>query len=149
MVTLLPMARHRHTGRFGELVGGDRRLSIDKYLDGALAQFYSVYRDNPISELPQVPHSPQPANTSVSSHNGKGISIACYNATHDIEDLLRFYGARPARRRGLYFCPFHSDEHAVWASTHIVGSATVAASAHIATARYARSERRVQRLLCR
>jgi hypothetical protein len=27
-------------------------------------------------------------------------------------ELLRFYGARPSGRRGLYFCPLHGDEHA-------------------------------------
>jgi len=41
-----------------------------------------------------------------------GITISQYNEAHDVEHLLRFYGARSARRRGLYFCPFHSDEHA-------------------------------------
>src|SRR5262245_45538441 len=44
--------------------------------------------------------------------NDTGITITRYNEAHDVEDLIQFYGAKPARRRGLYFCPFHPDEHA-------------------------------------
>jgi hypothetical protein len=50
--------------------------------------------------------------TTARSRNGEGITISQYNQAHDVEDLIRFYGARPARRRGLYFCSFHPDEHA-------------------------------------
>ena len=40
------------------------------------------------------------------------MTITRYNESHDVEELIRFYGARPTRRRGLYFCPFHPDDHA-------------------------------------
>lgn len=110
--TRLPLARHRHTGCFGELVIGDRRLNIDQDGAGALAQLYSVFRENRSTSLPQLPAFPQIANPLASSRNGEGITIGKYNETHDVEDLVRFYGARATRRRGLYFCPFHSDGHA-------------------------------------
>jgi hypothetical protein len=108
-VTRLPLARHQHTGGFGDLILGEHRIIIDQDPDGALAELYDAYRENSISELPQLIPSPQPATRPVSSYNNKGITIAHYNQTHDVEDLLRFW---PTRRRGLYFCPFHPDEQA-------------------------------------
>lgn len=112
-VTRLPLARHRHTGHFGDLVIGDQRINIDRAPAGALAELYSVYRENLSASLPKLPTFPQPATTSAHSRNGEGITISQYNQAHDVEDLIRFYGARPARRCGLlYFCPFHRDEHA-------------------------------------
>jgi hypothetical protein len=111
-VTRLPFARHRHTGHFGDLILGDQRISIDQDPTGALAELYSVYYENSSAGLPQLPTFPQPASTSARSRNGEGITISQYNQAHDVEDLIRFYGARPAKRRGLYFCPFHPDEHA-------------------------------------
>jgi hypothetical protein len=91
---------------------GDQRINIDLDPAGALAELYSVYRENRSASLPKLPTFPQPASTSASSRNGEGITISQYNQAHDVEDLIRFYGARSARRRGLYFCPFHPDEHA-------------------------------------
>ena len=111
-VTRLPLARHTHTGHFGDLVIGDRHISIDQYPAGAFAELSDVYCENLSAELPQLPTFPQPATTSAISRNGEGITISQYNQTHDVEELIRFYGARPAKRRGLYFCPFHPDEHA-------------------------------------
>jgi hypothetical protein len=111
-VTRLPMARHRHTGHFGDLVLGDQRINIDQDPAGAFAELADVYCENSSAELPELPLIPQPTARSVSSRNGDGISITRYNETHDVEDLIRFYGAMPARRRGLYFCPFHPDDHA-------------------------------------
>lgn len=111
-VTRLPLARHMHTGRFGELVIGDRRISIDQDPAGALAELHHAYRENLSASLPQLPTFPQPAATSASIRSGQGITITHYNETHDVEDLIQCYGARPARRRGLYYCPFHLDEHA-------------------------------------
>jgi len=111
-VTRLPLARHTHTGHFGDLVIDDRHISIDQDPAGAFAELSDVYCENLSAELPQLPTFPQPATTSAISRNGEGITISQYNQAHDVEDLIRFYGARSARRRGLYFCPFHTDEHA-------------------------------------
>jgi hypothetical protein len=109
-VTRLPLARHRHTGRFGELVIGGQCISIDRDPAGALAELRYAYRENLSAELPELP-PPQPLPQPATHRNNTGITITRYNETHDVEDLIRFYGARPARRRGLYFCPFHADEH--------------------------------------
>jgi hypothetical protein len=111
-VTRLPLARHTHTGRFGELMIDDQHITIDQDPAGALAELYDAYRENPVTELPQLPSPPQPATTTAPSQNGDGISITRYNRDNDVEDLIRFYGAKPTRRHRLYFCPFHEDEHA-------------------------------------
>jgi hypothetical protein len=78
-VTRLPMARHRHTGHFGDLVLGDQRISIDQDPAGAFAELADVYCENRSAELPQLPTFPQPATTSASSRNGEGITITQYN----------------------------------------------------------------------
>jgi len=111
-VTRLPLARHTHTGHFGDLVIADRHISIDQDPAGAFAELADVYCESLTVELPQLPTFPQPATTSAISRNGEGITISQYNQAHDVEELIRFYGARPAKRRELYFCPFHPDEHA-------------------------------------
>ena len=111
-VTRLPMAHHQYTERFGELVVGDERIDIDPDPAGALAELYGVYRENPVTVLPQLSPPPQSATTVAPSQNGDGVSITRYNRGNDVEDLVRFYGAKPAQRRGLYFCPFHPDQHA-------------------------------------
>jgi hypothetical protein len=112
--TRLPLARHTHTGRFGELLIGDHRISIDHDPTGALAVLHHSYRENAGAGLPGLP-PPSPrseSRTAANRRDGQGNSIARYNQDHDIEELLRFYGARPTRRCGLYYCPFHKDEHA-------------------------------------
>jgi hypothetical protein len=111
-VTRLPLARHMHTGRFGDLVIGDRHISIDQDPVGALAELHHAYRENPSAELPPLPHPPQSVSRPATQQNGAGITISQYNEAHDVEDLIRFYGARSTQRHGLYFCPFHADEHA-------------------------------------
>jgi hypothetical protein len=112
-VTRLPLARHRHTGRFGDLVIGDQRITIDQNPAGALAELHDAYRENLSADLPALSSPPQPLpKPAANQRNGEGITITRYNETYDVEDLIRFYGARPTRRRGLYFCPFHPDEHA-------------------------------------
>ncbi len=111
-VTRLPLARHSSTGRFGDLVIGGQRISIDRDPAGALAELDNVYRENPSARLPELPPVPAPTIAAATAHNGEGITITQYNQAHDVEDLIRLYGARPARRRGLYFCPFHPDAHA-------------------------------------
>src|SRR5439155_4674743 len=45
-VTRLPLARHMHTGRFGDLVIGDRLINIDEDPVGALAALHQAYREN-------------------------------------------------------------------------------------------------------
>ena len=111
-VTRLPLGRHRHTGRFGDLVIEGQRITIDQNPIAALVELHRIYRQNPSAALPELPPSPQPLPQPAAQRNADGITITQYNQTHDVEDLIRFYGARPARRRGLYFCPFHPDEHA-------------------------------------
>ena len=111
-VTRLPLARHRHTGRFGDLVSAISVSASTRIPPARSLNSTDVYCENLSAELPQLPTFPQPATTSATSRNGEGITISQYNQAHDVEDLIRFYGARPAKRRGLYFCPFHPDEHA-------------------------------------
>jgi len=112
-VTRLPLARHTHTGHFGDLVIGDRHISIDQDPAGAFAELSDVYCENLSAELPALSSPPQPRpRPAATKRNGEGMTITRYKETHDVEDLIRFYGARPAKRRGLYFCPFHPDEHA-------------------------------------
>src|SRR4029079_14854974 len=54
-VTRLPLARHMHTRHFGDLVIGDRRISIDQDPAGAFAELADVYCENLSAELPQLP----------------------------------------------------------------------------------------------
>jgi hypothetical protein len=112
--TRLPLARHTHTGRFGDLVLADRQIAIDQDPAGALTELHDVYRENRSTALPDLP-PPSPRSDSCTAAiqwHGAGITINGYNQAHNVAHLLRFYGARPTRRRGLYFCPFHGDEHA-------------------------------------
>ena len=101
-----------HTGRFGNLVLADRMINIDRDPAGALAALHHAYRENRSTGLPELVPPPQPFPKPAREQHGAGITINGYNQAHDIADLLRFYGARPTRRRGSYFCPFHGDEHA-------------------------------------
>ena len=110
-VTRLPLARHTHTGRFGDLIIGNRIITIDQDPTGALAELHHAYRENPSAALPEPP-LPQPSPRLAIRSSSQGMAIAGYNHANDVEDIIRFYGAKPTRRRGLYFCPFHPDEHA-------------------------------------
>lgn len=112
--TRLPLARHTHTGRFGDLMFADRLIAIDQDPDGALTELRDVYHENRSTALPDLP-PPSPRSDSCTAGiqwHGAGVTITSYNQAHDIADLLQCYGARPSGRRGLYFCPFHGDEHA-------------------------------------
>jgi hypothetical protein len=60
-VTRLPLARHTHTGHFGDLVLADRLIAIDQDPAGALAALYHAYRENPSTGLPELPLLPQRA----------------------------------------------------------------------------------------
>jgi hypothetical protein len=110
-VTRLPLGRHRHTGRFGELVIGGQCITIDQDPAGALTELHRSYRENLSAELPRLLPSREPPPPATQG-NSTGITITRYNEAHDVEELIRFYGARSAGRRGLYFCPFHPDDHA-------------------------------------
>jgi len=110
--TRLPLARHTHTGHFGDLILADQQIAIDQDPTGALAELHYTYRENRSTGMPEPVPPPQPFPKPARERHGAGITITHYNQAHDIADLLRFYGARPSRRRGLYFCPFHPDEHA-------------------------------------
>jgi hypothetical protein len=111
-VTRLPLARHTHTGRFGDLILANQLIQIDQDPTGALAGLHHVYRENFSASLPELPLPSQRAPRLALQRNGEGITINGYNQAHDVEILIRTYGARSARRHGLYFCPFHPDEHA-------------------------------------
>jgi hypothetical protein len=110
--TRLPLARHTHTGRFGDLMLAHRQIAIDQDPAGALATLHDTYRENRSTGLPELVPPPQPFPKPATEQHGARITIAEFNQAHDLADLLRCYGARPSRWRGLYFCPFHSDEHA-------------------------------------
>ena len=111
-VTRLPLARHRHTGRFGDLILSEQRIAIDQNPASALAALCAAYHENPSAGVPALPPPPQLRPQPARRPYSAGVTIARYNETRDVEDLIRYYGARAARRRGLYFCPFHPDEHA-------------------------------------
>ena len=51
-MTRLPLARHTHTGHFGDLVIGGQRISIDQDPTGAFAELADVYCENSSAELP-------------------------------------------------------------------------------------------------
>jgi hypothetical protein len=112
--TRLPLARHRHTGRFGELVIDWQTISIDQDPTGALAVLCRLYRENASAGLPERPASAPQSHprTAARGRNSAGITIEAYNQTHDLAALLRCYGAKPTGRRSLYYCPFHGDTHA-------------------------------------
>jgi hypothetical protein len=110
----LPFARHTHTGRFGELLLGERIISIDANPTRALAALCRIYCENTSAGLPALsPPSPQPdLRIAARERNGAGITIDAYKQAHDLAALLRSYGAKPARGRSVYYCPFHGDAHA-------------------------------------
>jgi hypothetical protein len=110
--TRLPLARHTHTERFGDLLLADRQIAIDQDPPGAFAELHDAYYENRSTGLPELVPLSQPLPKPTIERHGARITIAQYNQAHDLVELLRFYGARPSRWRGLYFCPFHGDEHA-------------------------------------
>jgi hypothetical protein len=116
-VTRLPLARHMHTGCFGDLILGERQISIDNDPPAALTALCEAYHENTVAALPALlPPPPLAARRPKRQRAGDGVTITSFNQDNDIEVLIRAYGARPSRRRGLYFCPFHPDDHA---SLHI------------------------------
>ena len=112
-VTRLPMARHRHTGRFGDLVLADRTILIDNDPAIAFAELRRAYRENSSSSLPVPPlPAPQPQQQRHKPACGpSGITIDRYNHDNDLIALLERYGARRARgSRRLMHCCGHLDE---------------------------------------
>ena len=113
--TRLPFAKHRWTGKRGQLITQDgTRADLDTGdLAAILATFTAHYRENPASTLPPPPE-PQARQERPAGPQGQGVTITSYNASADLAQLLEHYGARPARGRGarLYLCPFHPDDHA-------------------------------------
>ncbi|HEU4327359.1 MAG TPA: hypothetical protein VFS21_29750 [Roseiflexaceae bacterium] len=115
-VTRLPLGRHRHTGRFGDLLLPDRTLPIDHDPRAALEALRAVWRPNPAAALPPLPAArPVPAQRPVAplrraeGTSNPGITIAAYNQATDLPALLLSYGARWAGRRLLH-CPAHADQ---------------------------------------
>jgi hypothetical protein len=109
--TRLPLARHTHTGRFGDLVLSDQIINIDQDPAGALAALRRVYQENESAGLPESPLlKPTRAQAGL---RGQGLTIDRFNTEQDLIPLLIRYGARRAQGRGqLYLCPFHDDHHA-------------------------------------
>jgi hypothetical protein len=112
--TRLPFGRHTHTGRFGDLILLGEQVSIDDDPAAALNSLRKALRANPVELLPLPPASPPTAGRGAQTIiSGRGITIDRFNQEMEIEQLLASYGARQvAGRRGLYFCPFHDDQHA-------------------------------------
>lgn len=113
--TRLPFARHRWTGKRGVLIHQDgTRADLDhtEYTH-VLHTFPTHYRENPASALPPAPEPPA-RETRPTGPQGQGVTIARYNASTDLAQLLEQHGAKRARGQGarLYFCPFHGDAHA-------------------------------------
>jgi hypothetical protein len=109
------MARHTHTGRYGQLVLLNQVIDIDADPAGALARLRQCYRENPVSSLPMPPlpaPEPQPAQQERSKQSSSpGITIDRYNQDNELIALLESYGARPARgNRRLMHCCGHADE---------------------------------------
>jgi hypothetical protein len=111
-VTRLPLARHTHTGRFGELILDERPLSIDHDPTIALAALRDTYHENSSAVLPPLPPAPVPRPRLPTRRDDDGISIDRFNQITDLAALLKHYGARPSGRRNLFFCSFHADERA-------------------------------------
>jgi hypothetical protein len=110
-VTRLPLARHTHTGCFGDLMLGAQIINIDQDPAGALAALRRVYEENESAGLPEPPLL-KPTRAQARPR-GQGITIARFNTEQDLIPLLVRYGARRAQGRGrLYLCPFHDDHHA-------------------------------------
>jgi hypothetical protein len=111
-VTRLPLARHMHTGRFGELVFFDRTCSIDGDPAGALVLLRQNERENSVGSLPMPPlpaSDPQPECRKATSSE-PGITIDRYNQDNDLIALLESYGATSARgSRRLMHCCGHQD----------------------------------------
>jgi hypothetical protein len=84
-VTRLPLSRQRHTGRFGDLVIGDQRITIDQDGAGALAELRYAYHANVSAGLPELPPLPEPTISSATSRNGEGITITWYNIGEGID----------------------------------------------------------------
>jgi hypothetical protein len=105
------MCNH-HTGMFRRRHARDRLIAIDQNPADAFGELRDAYRENRSAGLPELSPQPQPLHRLAVQRAGAGIAITRYNEMHDVEDLIRFYGTRPARRHGLYFRPFHSDDHA-------------------------------------
>ena len=114
--TRLPFARHTWTKQRGILIlptGQLADLDTDARLEAILTRFAAIYRENPTEGLPPPPEAPQARETRPTP-SGPGVTIASYNASTDLVQLLDHYGARRAKGQGarLYFCPLHGDDHA-------------------------------------
>jgi hypothetical protein len=72
--TRLPLARHTHTGRFGELVLGDQRINIDADPTAALAALRAAYRENSSTLLPALPPAPPPRDRTATASRSLAIT---------------------------------------------------------------------------
>lgn len=115
--TRLPFARHAWTGQRGILITQNNLLAdldTEGRLGGILDRFVRTYRENPTDLLPPPPAPQSRSQERPAGPQGHNITIASYNASTDLVQLLEQHGAKRARGQGarLYFCPFHDDAHA-------------------------------------
>jgi hypothetical protein len=108
--TRLPLARHMHTGRFGELVLPDKVIDLDPDPRAGWVALRQCFQENPISSLPPLPAPKQAQERQQAAHGKQGITIERYNQDTDLVALLAHYGARAARGcRRLMHCCGHQD----------------------------------------
>lgn len=102
-VTRLPLGRHTHTRRFGQLLlPSGVQLDIDADPEAALQALQRELRRNPVAGLPEAPAAP-PSEFSVGQLTSRDV-IQQFNAQADIRAMVVHYGGRRASAT-LYHCP--------------------------------------------
>ncbi len=109
--TRLPLGRHTWTGKHGTLLlQSGEMVDIDPDPEAAWSLLCKVWQPIDPATLPEAPTAPVRATKGIPS---TGSLIARFNAEHDVETLLKKYGASQRRGtgKGLYVCPFHPDNN--------------------------------------
>ncbi len=109
--TRLPLGRHTHNLKHGTLLlQSGEMVDIDPDPEAAWSLLCKVWQPIDPATLPEAPAAP--ARTAKGTPS-TGSLIARFNAEHDVETLLKKYGASQRRGtgKGLYVCPFHPDNN--------------------------------------